>query len=88
MTARLEPNSDDMAQFNNYASLEQQAFFLISLLVSRENAYNTANPSSLSNRATIAVNFDQRNITGQLTASLNDNAIEGKLVDSIVPFLP
>ena len=88
MAAPIAANSTLATQFFNQGSLEKQVFFLLIQAASLENAYNTANPNNLSNRATVAVNFDQRTVTGQLTCALSDGAIEGRLVDGVQSFLP
>lgn len=88
MSAPIAPNSAEAAEFHSLDNLEAQALFLITKLTSKENIFNTSNPTALSNRATVAINYDQRTATGQITLALADNAIEGKLVDSILPFLP
>lgn len=69
-------------------TLEKQTMFLLVRIASLENTFNTSNPSALSNRATVAPNYDQRLVTGQLTLTLSDSSIEGKLVDGCQPFLP
>lgn len=69
-------------------SLEAQAMYLIVLLTSRENEYNTSNPNNLSNRATTAVNYDQKTVTGQVTLALTDSAVTGRLTENVLAFLP
>lgn len=88
MSAPIAAGSAAAAEFHQLDNLEAQALYLIIQLTSKENTFNTANPNNLSNRATVAINYDQKTATGQITLALADNAIEGKLVDAIVPFLP
>ena len=75
-------------QVFNQPSLEQQVAYLLTHLVSLENAYNSANPNNLQNRATIAVNYDARTCTMQLSLALTDAAVEGRLADGMLPYLP
>lgn len=62
--------------------------YLLIELTALENTFNTANPETLSNRATVATNYDTKTVIGQLNCALSDNAITGKLVDGVQNFLP
>lgn len=88
MASPITSGSAKATEFFALATLEKQAMFLLIELTAAENAYNTANPNSLSNRATVATNYDTRTIVGQLTCALSDTAITGKLVDGVQNFLP
>lgn len=88
MAAKIASGSPDATEFFSLANLERQAMFLLIRACAAENAYNTNNPNAVSNKATIAVNYDNRTCTGQLTCALSDNAVQGSLVDGVQPFLP
>lgn len=88
MTVPIQAGSAQATEFFALTSLEKQAMYLLVDLTSLENVYNTANPNSVSNRATVAVNYETKTVVGQLTCSLSDNAVTGKLVDGVQNFLP
>lgn len=88
MAPKLIPSSGAGATWTELQSLEQQAMHGIIEVAIRENIYNTANPDNLQNRATIAVNYDNRTVTAQLTLGLTDTAMNGQLVSGCLPYLP
>lgn len=88
MAAPISEGTAKATTFFNLDSLEKQAMYLLVEITSQENIYNTANTENQINRATVAVNFDNKTVLGQLALTLTDAAITGKLVDGCVAFLP
>ena len=88
MAAPFASGTPKATEFFSLSSLEKQAMFLLIELTAQENVFNTANPENLSNRATVATNYDAKTVIGQLSLTLSDSAITGKLVDGCQAFLP
>lgn len=88
MAAKIAAGSALAAEFHALDNLEQQTMFLIATVAGIENEYNSANPDNLQNKATVAVNYDQKTCTGQLTLALADQAVNGRLVDGTLAYLP
>jgi hypothetical protein len=88
MATPIASGSQAATEFFALSSLEKQAMHLLIRLAAAENAFNTANPNTPSNRATVAPNYDARTVIGQLSLALSDDAIQGKLVDGVQAFLP
>jgi hypothetical protein len=88
MASPIASGSTKATEFFALSSLEKQAMYLLIEITAGENSYNTANPSTPSNRATVAVNYDTKAIVGQLNCALSDAAVQGKLVDGVQNFLP
>lgn len=88
MAIAIASGSTKATEFFALGSLEKQAMYLLIDLTAQENSYNTANPDLVSNRATVAINYESKTVVGQLTCALSDTAVLGKVVDGVQNFLP
>jgi len=82
------PIASSNTTFLGLTSLEAQAVFILSRIVSLQNVYNAANTANPANRIVVTPDYVNRSLNMQFVVALESDAAEQVLHDNIVPFLP
>jgi hypothetical protein len=79
---------DDLTTFNALTNLEQQITFLAGLLLTAQNTYNDANPTSPKAVVAVAPSYSSRTTTIQCQFSIEGDSVLQALHENVTAALP
>lgn len=88
MALKIAAASAEETVFQGLANLEQQAAYLVGLLLERQNAYNAANPTSVKNIVAVSPNYATSQATYQMVVPIEGDSVLQPLHENVTAAIP
>ncbi len=86
MAAKLE--GANLTSFNALTNLEQQIGYAVATLLTAQNVYNVANPTTPKNVVAVSPNYTTNVVTIQLQLSIEGDSVLQPLHENITSAIP